>query len=85
MESSSVIEFDYSSNPALAAIFATKKPGDTLTLEVECIVQESDDKKATAAVKSVCDCSEDSMEEDDVEPNSTSPVMMVFKSDKTSK
>ena len=81
MESTSVIEFDYSSNPALAAIFATKKPGDTVTLEVECLIQESDDKHATASVKSVCDCSEEADKEDeDITPNETSPVMMVFKS-----
>lgn len=80
MESTSVIEFDYSSNPALAAIFATKKPGDTVTLEVECLIQESDDKHATASVKSVCDCSEEAdKEEEDITPNETSPVMMVFK------
>lgn len=81
MESTSVIEFDYSSNPALAAIFATKKPGDTGKLEVEFIVQEADDKRATASIKSVCDCSEEADEdEDEVEPNETAPVMMVFKS-----
>ena len=79
MESTSVIEFDYSSNPALAAIFATKKPGDTGKLEVEFIVQEADDKRATASIKSVCECGEDSEKEDDVEPNESSPVMMVFK------
>lgn len=81
MESTSVIEFDYSSNPALAAIFATKKPGDSVTLEVECLIQESDDKHATASVKSVCDCSdeEEGMEEEEITPNETAPVMMVFK------
>lgn len=81
MESTSIIEFDYSSNPALAAIFATKKPGDTSKLEVEFLIQEVNDKRATASIKSVCDCSEDaSEEEDEVEPNETAPVMMVFKS-----
>lgn len=84
MESKSKLEFDYSDNPALAALFATKKPGDSVTLEIEFLVNELDDKKASGSIKSVCDCSEgeEGMEEDEVSPTDQTPVMIVLRSKK---
>lgn len=78
MDSKSTAEFDFSDNPELAALFATKKPGDKVTLEVEFIVKESDQNRATATIKSICDCSAEDMDEEEIKPDGSSPVMMVF-------
>lgn len=78
MESKSTIDIDFSDNPELASIFASSKPGDTVTLEVEFLIKETTDKSATGAIKSVCECGMED-EEDEVEPDENSPVMLVIK------
>lgn len=69
--------WDFKSNPALASIFAGKKVGDSVKLELTLKVMEINEQNGTAStsIKEVCDCAD---EEKVAEPSADEPMMMTM-------
>jgi len=78
-ETASVVDIDYSSNPELKDLFASKNAGESGTLKIEYQLISKSVSGARLGINTVFVEGEGMDDDDEAEPNSKEPIIMAMR------